>query len=347
MTEARFKIVFDGEPMPGVALETVKENLARLFKSDTSKIDSLFGGRSVALKRDLVEAEADKYLAALQRAGAKVRKEQDIAAGLSLVATDDHPDPVVNTAAAETSSGTDSMSCPKCGHEQAKAAECQACGIIIDKYLARQAQMAEEPALVKTSVTSNEAASPYAPPRAQVGEQLPEFGELKVLGTSGRIGRVRYLGWSMALMLAFLPIGGVILGSFALSDALAGLLTLVACLALVVVSVCIGVQRIHDIGWSGWLWLLNFVPIVGSVFALLMLFMPGTDGPNRYGPPPPPNSRAVKVLAWLIILVPVIGIVAAISLPAYQDYLMRAQMGDAASFEQPADAPALESESAE
>ncbi|AYF88775.1 DUF805 domain-containing protein [Pseudomonas sp. DY-1] len=347
MTEARFKIVFDGEPMPGVALETVKENLARLFKSDASKIDSLFGGRSVALKRDLVEAEADKYLTALQRAGAMVRKEQDIAAGLSLVATEDHPAPVTAAAAAETSTDTDTMNCPKCGHEQAKAAECQVCGIIIDKYLARQAQLTEEAPQVKPSVISSETTSPYAPPRAQVGEQLPEFGELKVLGTSGRIGRVRYLGWSMALMLAFLPIGGVILGSFALSDALAALLTLVACLALVVVSVCIGVQRLHDIGWSGWLWLLNFVPIIGSVFALIMLFMPGTDGPNRYGPPPPPNSRGVKVLAWLIILVPVIGIVAAISLPAYQDYLMRTQMGDAASFEQPGDAPALEGESAE
>ncbi|WP_342243985.1 DUF805 domain-containing protein [Pseudomonas sp. OTU5201] len=345
MTEARYKIVFDGEPMPGVALDTVKENLARLFKSDTSKIDSLFGGRSVALKRDLVEAEADKYLAALQRAGAKVRKEHDLAAGLSLAATDNHPEP--SPPAAEAAPANDSMNCPKCGHEQPKSAECRACGIIIDKYLARQTQLSEEAALVKASITSSEPASPYAPPQAQVGEQLPEFGELKVFGTNGRIGRVRYLGWSMALMLAFLPIGGVILGSFVLSETLAGLLTLVASLALVVVSVCIGVQRLHDIGWSGWLWLLNFVPVVGSVFALLMLFVPGTDGPNRYGPPPPPNSRAVKVLAWLIILVPVIGIVAAISIPAYQDYLMRAQMDAAASFEQPAEVPPLEGESAE
>ncbi|WP_271410411.1 DUF805 domain-containing protein [Pseudomonas sp. Q1-7] len=338
MTEARYKIVFDGEPMPGVALETVKENLARLFKSDSSKIDSLFGGRSVALKRDLVEAEADKYLAALQRAGAKVRKEQDMASGLSLVATDDHPD--ASAAAVAGAPASENMSCPKCGHEQPKSAECQACGIIIDKYLARQAQQTEEAAQVKASITSNEPSSPYAPPQAQVGEQLPEFGELKVLGTSGRIGRVRYLGWSMALMLAFLPIGGVILGSFALSETLASLLAIAACVALVVVSVCIGVQRLHDMGWSGWLWLLNFVPIVGSVFALLMLFMPGTDGPNRYGPPPPPNSRAVKVLAWLIILVPVIGIVAAISIPAYQGYVERAQMSGASSFEQPADVPA-------
>ncbi|MFZ6048310.1 DUF805 domain-containing protein [Pseudomonas sp. CR3202] len=343
MTEARYKIVFDGEPMPGVALETVKENLARLFKSDTGKIDSLFGGRSIALKRDLPEAEADKYLAALQRAGAKVRKEHEVAAGLGLSTTANHP--AANPPG--TAIAVDTMRCPKCGHEQPKASECQACGIIIDKYLARQAQLTEEAAQVKASITSSDSASPYAPPQAQVGDQLPEYAELKVLSAQGRIGRVRYLGWSMALMLAFLPLGGVILGSFTLSSALAGVLTMAACVAMVVISVCIGVQRLHDIGWSGWLWLLNFVPVVGSVFALLMLFMPGTAGPNRYGPPPPPNSRSVIVLAWLVILVPIIGIVAAVSIPAYQDYLMRAQMGDAASFEQPAETPALEGESAQ
>ncbi len=343
MTEARYKIVFDGEPMPGVALETVKENLARLFKSDAGKIDSLFGGRSVALKRDLPEAEADRYLAALQRAGAKVRKEHELATGLGLAATDHRPAPT----APEVADSTDTMRCPKCGHQQPQAPECQACGIIIDKYLARQAQLAEEAAQVKASITSSDSPSPYAPPQAQVGEQLPEYADLKVLSAKGRIGRVRYLGWSMALMLAFLPLGGVILGSFTLSDTLAGLLTMVACVAMVVVGVCIGVQRLHDIGWSGWLWLLNFVPVVGSVFALLMLFMPGSAGPNRYGPPPPPNSRSVIVLAWLVILVPIIGIVAAVSIPAYQDYLMRAQMGDAASFQQPAETPALEGESAE
>ena len=67
MTEARYKIVFDGQLMPEMTLETVKDNLARLFKSDPSKIDALFSGSPVALKRDLAETEADKYLAALQQ----------------------------------------------------------------------------------------------------------------------------------------------------------------------------------------------------------------------------------------------------------------------------------------
>ncbi|WP_044871290.1 DUF805 domain-containing protein [Pseudomonas sp. LFM046] len=346
MTEARYKIVFDGEPMPGVALETVKENLARLFKSDSSRIDSLFGGRSVALKRDLVEAEADKYLAALERAGARVRKEQEPTAGFGLADTEDHP-AAKAVPASGTASTVNTMSCPKCGHEQPTSAECQACGIVIEKYLARQAQEAAQSSQAQAPAAGGEAATPYAPPQSQVGEPLPEYGELKVLSTKGRIGRVRYLGWSMAMMLALLPVGGLILGTFAVSDVLASLLTLVLCLAVVVVGVCIGVQRLHDIGWSGWLWLLNFVPVIGSVFGLVMLFMPGSAGANRYGPPPPPNSRAVKVLAWLIILVPVIGIVAAIALPAYQDYVLRAQLGDAASFEQPAEAPVLDGESTE
>ena len=82
MSQARFKIVFSGELMPAAQLDEVKANLARLFKSDSAKIDSLFSGTPVALKRDLGEDEAEKYLAALQRAGAKVNKEADLAASL-------------------------------------------------------------------------------------------------------------------------------------------------------------------------------------------------------------------------------------------------------------------------
>ena len=162
MSEARYKIVFNGEVMPEMALDTVKDNLARLFKSDRAKIDNLFSGSAVALKRDLPESEADKYLTALQRAGVKVRKEPDQAASLSLVETDDH-----RPVEAAPSTSTARMKCPKCGHEQPQAAECSACGIIIEKYLARQAQ------LEKTAPAASP--SPYAPPQAQVGEEMPEF----------------------------------------------------------------------------------------------------------------------------------------------------------------------------
>jgi uncharacterized membrane protein YhaH (DUF805 family) len=309
MTQARFKIVFNGELMPDVSLETAKENLARLFKSDLTRINSLFSGGNVDIKRDLSENEADQYLKALQSAGAKVRKEQDLAASLSLVETDDH-----RTESSEAESSV-LMTCPKCGHQQSKAIECSACGIVIEKFIARQAMLAENPPEVVSA-----AATPYATPKAAVAEALPEFGELKAFTTDGRIGRLRYLAWSMVLMLACLPLFGIAGGFFAASEILGGLLMVVVGIAVAVVGIMFGVQRLHDIGWSGWLLLVTLVPIVGGVFSLLMFIIPGSTAANRFGPPPPPNSRAVKILALLWVAIIVIGIVAAIALPAYMGY---------------------------
>ncbi|MDD0842061.1 DUF805 domain-containing protein [Pseudomonas sp. Gutcm_11s] len=312
MTEARYKIVFDGKLMPEMTLDTVKDNLARLFKSDQSKIDALFTGSPVALKRDLAEAEADKYMAVLQNAGAQVRKEQDLAAGLSLVAHDDERE--------QAPTSSEQMSCPKCGQQQAKAAECASCGIIIEKYVARQAQLAESTPVVAATAT----ASPYSTPKAEVGETLPEYGELKVFSINGRIGRVRYLGWYMGVMLLAMLGYGIAAGIMAVAPIIGGILMIPLVIATVVVSIQVGVQRLHDLGWSGWLLLINIIPVVGSVFALLMLVVPGSQGANRYGPPPPPNSTGVVVLAWSGLLVPILAILAAIAIPAYQDYTDRA-----------------------
>ncbi|MFP6797798.1 MAG: DUF805 domain-containing protein [Pseudomonas sp.] len=309
MTQARFKIVFNGELIPDVSLETAKENLARLFKSDQTRINALFNGGNVDIKRDLSENEADQYLKALQSAGAKVRKEQDLAASLSLVETDDH-----RTESSEAENNVP-MTCPKCGHQQSKSIECSACGIVIEKFIARQAMLAENPPEVVSA-----AATPYATPKAAVAEALPEFGELKAFTTDGRIGRLRYLAWSMVLMLACLPLFGIAGGFFAASEILGGLLMVVVGIAVAVVGIMFGVQRLHDIGWSGWLLLVTLVPIVGGVFSLLMFIIPGSTAANRFGPPPPPNSRAVKILALLWVAIIVIGIVAAIALPAYMGY---------------------------
>lgn len=321
MTQARFKIVFDGELMPEVALETAKDNLARLFKSDRARINSLFSGSPIAIKRDLHESEADQYLAALQRAGAKARKEPDLAASLSLVEAN-RPAGHVAEAAAQTESD---MSCPKCGHRQAKASECSACGIIIAKFLARQAVLAaSSPAAQAGQPDASAANTPYAPPLAAVGDALPEFGELEVFSLEGRIGRLRYLAWSLVLMATALALFGVAGMGFAISETVGGVLLAIVGIGMLGISVLLGVQRLHDMGWSGWLWLLNLVPVVGGVLALLLLVVPGTAGANRFGPPPPPNGRAIKVLALLWLLVPVLGILAAIAIPAYQDYMSRA-----------------------
>ena len=149
--------------------------------------------------------------------------------------------------------------------------------------------------------------SPYAPPRATVGEALPEFATLKPFSFEGRIGRLRFLAWTMALTLVTLAVGSVfaILGLALISAdstsglILGGLLAFILLVALGFVSIQFSVQRLHDIGWSGWLWLLNLVPFVGSFFPFVIMVVPGNETANRYGAPPPPNSTAVKVLASL------------------------------------------------
>ena len=60
----------------------------------------------------------------------------------------------------------------------------------------------------------------------------------------------------------------------------------VLCLLATVIGISLGIRRCHDNDWSGWLVLLSFVPLVNIVFGLLLLFKPGTPGPNRFGPDP-------------------------------------------------------------
>ena len=182
-----------------------------------------------------------------------------------------------------------------------------------------------------SSTSDRAAASPYAPPRAAVGDNLPEFATLKVFTIHGRIGRLRYLAWTLALTVAMLVAAGIISTvGFAVATAsptiaiiIGSLLGFALFVALVVVSVQIGVQRLHDLGWSGWLYLLNLVPLVNSVFPLLLLVLPGNTGANQYGAPPPRNSTAVKILAslWLAFIPLMLIIVVTLGMNGYLDQL--------------------------
>ncbi|MBV4488577.1 DUF805 domain-containing protein [Pseudomonas sp. SWRI153] len=154
--------------------------------------------------------------------------------------------------------------------------------------------------------------SPYAPPRASVGENMPPFAALKPFSVEGRIGRLRFLAWTMVLSLVTLPIVGVfallalglVSGDSTTGLIIGGIVAFFLFIGFLIVSILFSVQRLHDIGWSGWLWLLNLVPFVGGFFPLVIMVVPGNSGANRYGPPPPPNSTAVKVLCslWIVFL---------------------------------------------
>lgn len=116
-------------------------------------------------------------------------------------------------------------------------------------------------------------ASPYQPPRSSITPTAPtRFGELKILSARGRLGRVRYIGYSMGLMLltylAIAVLGGIDALASLRGDGAMGLLMtggiIVLTLLSVVVSLLIAIQRLHDFDASGWWTLLMIVPFANQ-----------------------------------------------------------------------------------
>ena len=70
MSDARFNVVFAGETVAGADPARVRENLAAAFKMDVSKVEALFSGKRVVVKKEADQATAMKFRAVMKQAGA-------------------------------------------------------------------------------------------------------------------------------------------------------------------------------------------------------------------------------------------------------------------------------------
>lgn len=55
-------------------------------------------------------------------------------------------------------------------------------------------------------------------------------------------------------------------------------------LAVFIPSLAVSVRRLHDIGKSGWMFLITLIPIVGAIWLLVLLVRESDQGKNEYGP---------------------------------------------------------------
>ena len=70
MAELRYQVIFRGKTVPDTPIEDVKANLAKLFKTNDVRINRLFSGQAVALRKGLRREEGERYRVLLERAGA-------------------------------------------------------------------------------------------------------------------------------------------------------------------------------------------------------------------------------------------------------------------------------------
>lgn len=62
-----------------------------------------------------------------------------------------------------------------------------------------------------------------------------------------------------------------------------GFLYLFYILAMLIPSLAVGVRRLHDTGKSGWMMLIALIPLIGSIWLLVLFATNGTPGENEYG----------------------------------------------------------------
>lgn len=170
-----------------------------------------------------------------------------------------------------------------------------------------------------------EAQNAYSPPQGDLtDQQAVAFNQPKFLSLSGRIGRLRYLAYGSGLMLVFYGVLAALMAAFGASILAGGSGSFIVLgvmgllyIPLMVFSWGYIVRRLNDLNKSGWLSLLMLVPLANVGLLLYVLFGRGTEGNNNYGAPPPPNTTGVIALSCVLPAIAIIGILAAIALPAY------------------------------
>lgn len=59
-----------------------------------------------------------------------------------------------------------------------------------------------------------------------------------------------------------------------------------AFLGVIIPSLAVSFRRLHDTDRSAWWLLISLIPGIGGLVLLVFCLLPGTNGPNKFGPDP-------------------------------------------------------------
>lgn len=174
--------------------------------------------------------------------------------------------------------------------------------------------------------------NPYAASATSIIGKEPQTDtyEPTVFGINGRIGRLRYLAYSLVTSVCFLAVAAAVTAGLAAISQEAAVVGLVSFIPYGAYTFILAVRRLNDVRFTGWLSLLLLFPVVNFFVFIGLVIAPGDVKANSYGPAPSPNNGFVIAGACVFPLVFVLGIMAAVAIPAYQQYLTKAKAAKSA-----------------
>jgi uncharacterized membrane protein YhaH (DUF805 family) len=103
----------------------------------------------------------------------------------------------------------------------------------------------------------------------------------------GRASRQTYwLSYALLVCLNGVIVGQLLGGEEATFSRIAQTVGPFLLLATIYSNLAVTVKRLHDVGYSGFLSIAMFVPLLNFFFTIWIGILPGTPGPNPYGEEP-------------------------------------------------------------
>jgi uncharacterized membrane protein YhaH (DUF805 family) len=97
--------------------------------------------------------------------------------------------------------------------------------------------------------------------------------------------------WLFQLVVGFLYIVALIIGSILLIPEMTELFSLIVMIFAFIPSIAVSVRRLHDVGYSGLMLLLYLIPLIGLIWLFILYLIDSEPGENKYGP----NPKGIKV----------------------------------------------------
>lgn len=192
----RFNIVFHGEFLLGYDIDQAKDKLAGIFKLSPRKLDALFAGKTVTIRKDVNDIEGKKIVAAAARCGVVFELEAAVA-----------PQPASSVGEQDqqsTAASARDVRCPHCGTRQGRAATCLQCGELLE-----QRERPARPARIETvSVAVNPAGGAKGSPGGMFKtiRIVVLLFILLIVGLNTVLSGIRANSWDSTLWVGIYPV---------------------------------------------------------------------------------------------------------------------------------------------